>query len=210
LKLVGDWPRKGHGVVSNFTEAQLGVIVAAAHRRGLRVAIHAAGPDSPSPAVAVGVDSIEHGLFLSQDDLRVLGARGGAWVPTIAAMEGIRETLGTDSSGGRLLTAGLNNVRDVIGIAASHGVQVLGGTDLHLSHGTVSLEAERLEAYGLSAESALAGITDNGYRYFGSDRTFGSGQSADVVVCRADPRHDLTTLRDPSFVMRAGHIIARS
>jgi imidazolonepropionase-like amidohydrolase len=125
-------------------------------------------------------------------------------------MEGIRETLGTDSSGGRLLTAGLNNVRDVIGIAASHGVQVLGGTDLHLSHGTVSLEAERLEAYGLSAESALAGITDNGYRYFGSDRTFGSGQSADVVVCRADPRHDLTTLRDPSFVMRAGHIIARS
>ena len=34
-----------------------------------------------------GVDSIEHGLFLPEDDLAQLGARGGGWVPTVAAME---------------------------------------------------------------------------------------------------------------------------
>ncbi len=111
VKLVGDWPRKGVGAVTNFSEAAMHQAVNVAHAADCRVAIHAAAPETSSMAVAAGIDSIEHGLFLTADDLVALGARGGAWVPTIAAMESIRDMLGTASSGGKLFAEGLDNVR---------------------------------------------------------------------------------------------------
>ena len=207
VKLVGDWPRRGVGPVSNFTESQLRMIVEAAHARGKRVAIHAAAPGTPSMAVAAGVDSIEHGLFLTPEDLEILGSRGGAWVPTIAAMEGIRDMLGPGSSGGRLFEEGLANARELLPTAAACGVNVLAGTDLHLAHGHVAMEAQRLVEYGLNAEAALAALTYTGYAYFGDSRRFEVGAIADLVVVKGDPRDDISHVADPLFVMRAGRVV---
>lgn len=209
VKLVGDWPRKGVGPVSNFTRDQLTSIVRLAHDRGMRVAIHAAARGTPSDAVAAGVDSIEHGLFLTEQDLRDLGERGGAWVPTIAAMEGIRDMLGHESSGGRLLNEGLANVADLIDVASGFGVSVLAGTDLHLPHGDVYREVERMVAYGMAPARAVAAATSQAYGYLGSARTFSVGETADVVVLPGDPRDDVGLLGRPSFVMRAGRIVRR-
>ena len=47
------------------------------HSLGARVAAHSTIP--ASHLVAIGVDSIEHGNGLTEDDLIALGARGGAW-----------------------------------------------------------------------------------------------------------------------------------
>ena len=209
VKLIGDWPRKGKGPVTNFTEGALRAIVDVAHRRGKRVAIHAAAPATSTLAVAAGVDSIEHGLFLTEDDLRALGRRGGTWVPTIAAMEGIRDMLGHDSSGGRLFVEGLNNVRELLGSAIGFGVTVLGGTDLHLPHGQVATEGQRLVDYGLDVETALTAVTDAGYHHLGVERSFSVGAIADVVVLRGDPRDDLSLLGDPLVVVRAGRVVKR-
>ncbi len=49
-----------------------------------RVAAHSTIP--ASHLVAMGVDSIEHGNGLTEDDLVTLGARGGAWTPTVGAV----------------------------------------------------------------------------------------------------------------------------
>ena len=209
LKVVGDWPRRGQGPVANFSEKTLRTIVTAAHARGLRVAIHSTAPGAASDAVAAGIDSIEHGLFLTEDDLRDLGARGGAWVPTIAAMEGIRDLLGGESSGGRLFAEGLDNLRSLIGSAPGWGVRVLAGTDLHLPHGGVATEALRLHEYGLEASEAVAAVTTAGYEYLSSARSLAPGDGANVVVLAGDPREDLAALLNPLFVMRAGVIVSR-
>jgi cytosine/adenosine deaminase-related metal-dependent hydrolase len=78
VKLIGDWPRRGRGALSNWTEAELAAAVEQAHLRGMRVAIHTCAPDVPGMAVRAGIDSIEHGLFLDEDDIAMLGERGGA------------------------------------------------------------------------------------------------------------------------------------
>ncbi len=207
LKLIGDWPRKGQGPLSNFTQEQLARIVVVAHGRGLRVAIHAAAPSTASQAVAAGVDSIEHGLFLTESDLQVLGERGGAWVPTIAAMEGLRDMLGPESSGGRLMARGLDNVRDLISLALGLGVNVLAGTDLHIRHGHIHKEVDRMIDYGMTPEAALQSVTTRGYEYLGVDRGFGAGQVADVVVLRGDPREDMSVLAKPVMIIRRGRVV---
>lgn len=207
LKLIGDWPRKGRGALPNFDLPALEAIVEAAHALDLRVAIHTAAPETPSMAVAAGVDSIEHGLFLTEDDVQALGARGGAWVPTVAAMEGIRDDLKEGSSGRALFDRGLANVRSLLALAPEAGVQVLAGTDLHLPHGQVAREALRLVDYGLGAGQALAAVTSTAHRYLGFPAGLRPGHPADVVVVDADPRDDLSALLKPLFVMRAGEVV---
>src|SRR5690242_18248795 len=125
VKLIGDWPRRGVGAVPNFDESAMAAAVDVAHRAGKRVAIHAFAPRTSSMAVAAGIDSIEHGLFLTADDLSALGRRGGAWVATIYAMEKVRDMLGATSSGGRLFAEGLTNMRELLPGARAQGVVVL-------------------------------------------------------------------------------------
>ena len=207
VKVVGDWPRRGLGPIANFDEPALKQIVAIAHAAGCRVAVHTTAPGTPSMAVRAGADSIEHGLFLKTDDLAALGARGGAWVPTVAAMEATVASLGESSSGGRLLTRGLENVATLLGDAIEAGVGVLAGTDLVLPHGHVAKEAIKLVEYGLSPAQALHAVTGAAYDYLGFDAGFVPGNPADLVLFEGDPAGDLRLLLSPVLVMRAGRVV---
>ncbi len=203
IKIVGDWPRKGIGPAPNYTEDALAAAVAVAHGHGRRVAIHTMAPDVPSMAVRAGVDSIEHGLFLTASDVEMLGERRGMWVPTIAAMEGIVDQLGADSSGGRLILRGLANVAEILPTALEAGVHVLAGTDIVLPHGAVAREGPRLVEYGLTDRQAADILTSAGYRALGKD-VFQAGAAADVTLFVGNPVHDVTELQHPVGILRRG------
>lgn len=203
VKLIGDWPRRGVGAVPNFTEAELAAAVVAAHAGGRRVAIHTAAPETPGSAVRAGVDSIEHGLFLTEDDLAQLGERGGAWVPTVRAMELLIAALGEESSGGRLLREGLDNVRMLLPHAAAAGVHVMAGTDLALGHGEVAREAKALVAYGMAEGDVLVALT-SGPRSYLDEPPFMPGSCADLTVV---PAADVASLATPRLVVRCGRVV---
>lgn len=204
VKVIGDWPRRGLGAIPNFDEKALFELAAAAHARGLRTAIHTAAPETPSLAVRAGIDSIEHGLFLTEDDVAMLGARRGAWVPTVAAMERLAAQLGPASSGGRLIAEGLDNVRTLLAAAVAAGVAVMAGTDLAVDHGAVYLEVERLTAYGLTAEQAVAAVTTVPRQYLGVPG-FVVGSPADFIV--VDAAASVAALASPRLVVRCGRIV---
>lgn len=210
VKLIGDWPRKGIGAVTNFTEEAMHAAVALAHEAGCRVAIHAAAPQTSTVAVAAGVDSIEHGLFLTGDDLVALGARSGAWVPTIAAMEAIRDMLGAESSGGKLFDDGLGNVRELLAGAPDLGVSVLAGSDIEVPHGGIAIEAMKMQEYGMSAASVVHASTTAAYEYLGSAHRIDEGGHGDVLFFDADPRHDLSVLGRPVLGIRHGEVVVGS
>lgn len=207
VKIVGDWPRKGRGALPNFTEDALRAAVEVAHRAGARVAVHTMARDVPSMAVRAGVDSIEHGLFLTDEDLRLLGARGGAWVPTVVNVEAVIEQIGAASSGGRLLSEGLDRVRQLLPGAAAAGVSVLAGSDLAVPHGRIGLEAARLVSYGLDPTEAVAATSDAAYAYAGVRAGFRPGLPADLVAFEADPRQQIEALADPRLVIRSGSVL---
>ncbi len=210
VKLIGDWPRKGVGAIPNFPEDVMAQVVEIAHAAGCRTAIHACAPDTSTMAVRAGIDSIEHGLFLTAEDIEQLGARGGAWVPTIDAMEAIRDMLGAQSSGGRLFDEGLRNVKELLAGAPAAGVAVLAGTDLHLAHGHVAEEALKLAEYGLAPDAVLHAMTTAAYEYLGQPHGFEPGLPADVVFFDRDPREDLSVLQHPVLAVRHGRVVAGS
>ncbi len=208
VKLIGDWPRKGVGAVPNFSGDALARAAATAHAGGCRMAIHACAPVTSTLAVAAGIDSIEHGLFLTADDIAVLGARGGCWVPTVVAMEGLRDMLGPTSSGGRLFAEGLENVRALLASAPGAGVTVMAGTDLRLAHGEVAVEAAKLVEYGLDPAAAVAAVTTAAYDYLGVAHGFRIGEPADVVFFTRHPVQDITVLSRPSLAVRHGVVVS--
>lgn len=203
IKVVGDWPRKGLGAVPNYTERELAGAVAVAHGHGRRVAVHTMAPEVPSVAVRAGVDSIEHGLFLTISDIEALGTRRGMWVPTLVAMESVRDQRGAESSGRRLLARGLENVASLLTSAVEAGVHVLGGTDIVLPHGAVALEAPKLVEYGLSPEQATWAVTEGGYVAL-DIANLEPGCAADVTLFAAHPHLDVKELQTPVGILRRG------
>jgi imidazolonepropionase-like amidohydrolase len=115
--------------------------------------------------------------------------------------------LGSESSGGQLLTGGIRNVRDLLPEAERLGVTVLTGTDLAVPHGRVALEAIRLHELGLSAAAALHAATAAAYDYLGVAQGFAPGLPANGVFVDADPRERLATLLEPLLIVRAGAIV---
>lgn len=207
VKLIGDWPRSGLGAMPNFDADQLAEAVAAAETAGVRVAIHTMAPDVPSMAVAAGVHSIEHGLFLTESDLDALGGREGIWVPTLLRNEATLAQLGADSSGGRLFVEGLGRVRKLLPLAVEAGVHVLAGTDLIGSPADVAAEAIRLSEYGLAGAAVVAAVSTAAFEATGRDATFGPGSIADAVLFEQDPTETLGVLAHPTHVIRRGRVI---
>lgn len=204
VKLVGDWPRKGRGPLPNFDEAELRSAVDTAEAAQARVAIHTMAADVPSMAVAAGVHSIEHGLFLAEEDLDLLGRRGGMWVPTLSRVEALIGGLGESSTGGKLLGTGLDNVRRLLPLAAEAGVLVLAGTDLAGAPSDVVAEAMKLAEYGLSNRQALEAVSMSAFAATGHAADFRPGSVADAVLFSEDPQQNLDALRYPSQVIRSG------
>lgn len=207
VKLIGDWPRKGVGPAANFDSAALEAAVAVAREAGSRVAIHTMAREVPSMAVAAGIDSIEHGLFLTPDDLGKLGERGGMWVPTVLRCEDTLAFLGENSSGGRLFAEGLENVKANLPIAVEAGVRVLAGTDLIGEPSDVAAEALRLGDYGLSPQAVLDSVSVSGLEATGRSADFAVGSPANAVLFEADPLVEPGVLAHPRTVVRLGRLV---
>lgn len=207
VKLIGDWPRKGIGPMPNFSEEELAEAVEVAVAHDARVAVHTMARDVPSMAVRAGVHSIEHGLFLSPDDLVALGARGGSWVPTVLQVEAVIRQLGGESSGGRLLIEGLENITSNLATAVEAGVHVLTGTDLVIGTHQVALEAIRLWEMGMAPASVVDAVSSGGFLASGRRPGFEVGDPANAVLFVEDPSLEPRVLAHPSRVIRLGRIV---
>ena len=206
VKISGDWPRRGIGPVANFDASELRTAVRVAGAAGARVAIHTMAPDVPSMAVAAGVHSIEHGLFLEEDDLGPLGERDGMWVPTILRCEATLAQLGAGSGGGRLFAEGLERVARLLPRAVEAGVHVLAGTDLVGTPANVASEAVRLGEYGLSNAQVVAAVSTAAFEATGRDARFEVGAPADAVLFAENPVDHLAVLEHPAYIVRMGRV----
>ncbi|MGH8263484.1 MAG: amidohydrolase family protein, partial [Steroidobacteraceae bacterium] len=68
--------------VPQLTPAELDAIISEAHRWKRKVAAHCHGDVAARQAIEAGVDSIEHGTFLTEDTLKLMKQKGVYLVPT--------------------------------------------------------------------------------------------------------------------------------
>lgn len=88
----------GDGLVAEFTDEELCTAVAEAARRGKGVMAHALGGPAVAACVRAGVRSIEHGLWLTEQDADQMAAAGTTLVPTL----GIYARLAAEAAAGAL------------------------------------------------------------------------------------------------------------
>jgi imidazolonepropionase-like amidohydrolase len=168
-------------------------LIAAAHARGARVAAHTQGA-LVSELVRAGIDSIEHGEVITAADLEVLGARGGAWTPTLTAYgppnpDDTPERLERRHRREEHLTA-------MLPLAHQYGVRILAGSDMI---GTIPTEIAQLADHGLTITQALEAATTTATDFLGLTG------SDNLVTYEADPRAHPEVLATPTSVVLRGN-----
>ncbi|MCS5695359.1 amidohydrolase family protein [Desulfofundulus thermocisternus] len=195
-----------------FTREELQRIVHRARGRGLRVMAHASGEEAVRLAVEAGVDSIEHGYFLSEESLHRMAARGIAWVPTVIPVAGqvrgqwrAQYTAREAEIINRTWRRHLKMVRKALEMGVTLGV----GTDAGATgvcHGRGFLEELLLyREAGLSPADILLAATRNGAAILGLEHLLGRiepGRPAFLVAVEGNPWKDIGALARVKYVFR--------
>jgi imidazolonepropionase-like amidohydrolase len=193
---------------SQFSGEELAIMVEEAHARARRVVAHCHGGPGAQAAVKAGVDSIEHGIFLTTDDLAAMAAAGVPLVVTV----GIFARLATDPSMPPAVQEKCREAAaryvDTIARAREAGVRVAIGTDT--VHADLVAEMRSLVQGGFTAAEALVAATAHGAMacWLSDVGTVARGQRADLIACRGNPLTDLSALEHIVHVMTDGHPVA--
>ena len=174
--------------------ALYGPVVAAAHARGMKVAIHALTDASAARAAQAGVDILAHTPVEALRPSTIAAWRGRAVISTLAAF-----------GGSATAVANLRALRTA-------GALVLYGTDLgNLRVAGPSAEEVRLLAEaGLDDAAIVAAMTTAPAAYWGLP--FGmiaSGREATFLVLDRDPRRDVQALFAPTAIYVRGERVSR-
>jgi imidazolonepropionase-like amidohydrolase len=211
VKLVGDYfdDRVG-GIAPNWHLEAVQAAIDQAHDLNARVAAHTLGPAGAAAMVSAGVDSIEHGLGLTESLIDEMAHRRTALVPTMLAVDTMRYVATLAEPEYPAYSAYLRQAGErfpaVVLAAHDAGVPVFVGTDAgtEVSHGRIVDEMLALrERVGIPAADILAAASWRARNWLGLG-CVEEGGPGDLVVYPEDPRRDLGVLRAPSCIVLRG------
>jgi imidazolonepropionase-like amidohydrolase len=196
-----------------MTLAEIQAVVAAAHDYGFTVAAHAHGAEAIRRAVLGGVDSIEHGTFMDDQDMRLMKQHGTWYVPTIIAgefvMEKAKEGWYPPQVARKAMEVG-PRIMATAGKAYKAGVRIAFGTDAGVyPHGENAQEFVYMVQAGIPPMVAIQAATMHAAELLKHDKDFGSvsaGKYADVVAVPGNPLNDIALMKKVDFVMKAGTV----
>jgi imidazolonepropionase-like amidohydrolase len=214
VKLFGD---TGWVDPPKYSEEELSAMVDEAHRKGMKVAIHSIGPEDSHRSVRCGVDSIEHGIEISNEDLHRMRKTGVFLVPTLSVLKFAQESPAIRDKGPfakvyqQSVSTFQRAMKEQVKIAfgTDAGAISLEGTDWHSANPAqqfglmVDLGMEPIQAIksGTSVAAELLGMKDQ----LGS---ITAGKLADIIAVLGDPLNNIRQLERVDFVMKDGKQIA--
>ena len=200
-----------------LTFEEMKAIVDAAHAAGKPVAIHSYGASGVKDAVRARADSIEHGIELDDETLKMMRAQGTVWVPTIDhnryyvdARDEYQFAPDTIPPLKEYIQKNLEATRR----AVKAGVTLAMGSDaVYSGFGQNTRELEWFVKAGMTPAQALATATTIPARMLGKARelgAIGAGYYADIVAVEGDPLKDIAVvINKVRWVMKAGKVVQR-
>ncbi|MDT7604578.1 MAG: hypothetical protein QOF61_2575 [Acidobacteriota bacterium] len=191
--------------LSQFSLEDVRAIVGEAARWKRDVAAHAYGGEGAKNAIRGGVRSLEHGMMLDDEALRLLVEHGTYWVPTL--MVYVPRTSEDDTELRRKIVA---SHKVVFQKAMRMNVKIAFGTDAGaFEHGTQAREFQLMVDYGMKPIEAIRAATTRASELLRMEKQIGSiepGKFADIVAVEGDPLADITALARVRFVMKGGEV----
>ena len=191
-----------------FTSEELQAGVEEARKAFRVVAAHAQSTQGIKNAVAAGVSSIEHGVWLDDEAIAMMIEAGSYLVPTLTAPYHIAN--GAEAGiPAYAVEKGQAVLEDHIAsyeAAIRAGVRVAMGTDQGTPlnrPGENAQEIVRMASHGLSPAAALLAATGWAADLLGLSDEVGRlrvGQAADIVILTEDPLADISCLQRPESI----------
>jgi imidazolonepropionase-like amidohydrolase len=197
-----------------LTLEEMTAIISEAHRWGRKVAAHCHGNTAARLAIQAGVDSIEHGSFLSEDTLKMMKAKGVYLVPTRMAVWWTNKEADTYppniAAKARAAAAAHGNMFKT---ALRVGVPIAFGTDSGVyPHGMNAMEFGLMTDLGMNPAAALLAGTRDAARLLGVDSEVGTleaGKAADIVAVSGNVLTDIHVTEHPILVMHLGKVLVQ-
>ena len=195
-----------HGIPT-FTPEEFHAIVDEAHRENHKVAAHAMGVEGVHNAVEAGVDSIEHGAYIADDDLKAMVAHGIWYVPTLYIFVYADEI--HQAGGFPGWEGGVDIHAETFRRALKAGVKIAFGTDVGGFEWIINPANEfpLMVQYGMTPAQALHAATVSGAELVDMKDQIGSvepGKFADLDAVSGNPLSDIKVLENVNFVMKEG------
>ena len=199
---------------AQLTIDEIKAVVAAAHDYGFTVAAHAHGAEAIRRAIIGGVDSIEHGTFMDDADMKLMKQHGTWYVPTIIAGKYVEEKANVPGYYPAQIAAKAKIVGPIIqqtaGKAYKAGVKIAFGTDAAVyPHGQNAKEFVYMVEAGMPPAFVLQAATTHAAELLKKTKDLGTvetGKFADVIAVNGNPLDDITLMQKVGFVMKEGKI----
>jgi imidazolonepropionase-like amidohydrolase len=208
------------GGKQTMSDAQLQAVCGEANALGMRTMVHAHSPESIKASVNAGCQQIEHGVFATDEVLKLMADKGIYFDPNVGVVlqnylrnrskfEGIGNY---NAEGFAYMEKGLKLNEDMIKRAVrTPKLMLVNGTDAVAgAHGHNADEiVERVRQGGQKPMDAIISATSLSAKSMRLEKTIGTlapGFEADLVGLDGDPLTDITAVTRVAFVMRGGKV----
>jgi imidazolonepropionase-like amidohydrolase len=193
--------------IPTFTLDELRAIVDESHRQRRPVSSHASALNGVHNSILAGVDSIEHGQYISNADLEAMKQKGIWYVPTLYVGEYV--AAGRAREGAKVWEDMVKIHADTFRRAVQAGVRIVFGTDAGGFSWDVNPAKEfaLMVKYGMTPAQAIDAAHMKAAELLHVQDKLGSiesGKLADIVAVPGDPLADITPMEKVNFVMKGG------
>jgi imidazolonepropionase-like amidohydrolase len=199
-----------------MSASEVAAIVTASKYHHKQTFAHASGVAGIENAIAGGVDSVEHGFFVTDDQLMKMRDQNIAWVPTLAAVQ--KQVNHADSLGWRDETIGhLKRILDLHAKSLSKGneigVTIIAGSDAGsygVAHGVDFIyELILMAKSGLTnidVVNGATGISSQRLGYYEQIGQLKAGYKSRMIFTEHNPLDDMANLMKSKWSLFDGSI----
>jgi imidazolonepropionase-like amidohydrolase len=199
---------------AQFTLEEMHTAVFHAHKFGMKVLTHSIGYEAIRDGIEVGVDSIDHGIWLDEEQAVRMREKGIYMVPTFGPF--YYYTVVRKAEPWRIARAEQVTPRlaSAFRLAMEVGVPIAMGSDCgapsRYPNGDNALELELMVQNGMSPDRAIRSGTSEAAKLIGMAESIGSlepGKLADLIVTDGNPLDNVSVVRHKvQLVMKGGTI----
>jgi imidazolonepropionase-like amidohydrolase len=210
---IGGMPYREHPSYTEFTLEELSAGTLEAHKRGRRAMAHAMSDKSVRFCIEAGIDTVEHGVLMSEETVRALKEAGIGFVPTISGISSVHareNAAGNVDFADRLLREVLEPHKIAVAAAIEQGVMIGVGSD---TLGSVADEIALLVECGMDKGRAFAAATIDAAGMLGMETEIGSievGKRGDLVLLAGDPMENINAYRQIKEVVFGGRLLSET
>jgi imidazolonepropionase-like amidohydrolase len=208
------------GGKQTMTDEQLQAACGEAKRIGIRTMVHAHSPESIKASVNAGCQQIEHGVFATDEVLKLMADKGVYFDPNVGVVlqnylknkDHYLNIGNYTEEGFAYMEKGLKLNADMIkrAVATPKLMMVMGTDAVAGAHGHNADEiVERVRQGDQKPMDAIIGATSLAARSMNLDKSIGTlapGYEADLIAIDGDPAADISAVTRVAFVMKGGKV----